>query len=84
MSDIAEMAERIEAQHRADAIERQRRASAGTATDMRYTHCTDCAAEIPAARRQAVRNCRRCIECEQAADLQARMVRRAGKQTLNR
>lgn len=34
------------------------------------THCADCAAEIPEARRQAVPGVRLCIRCQEANDLE--------------
>jgi phage/conjugal plasmid C-4 type zinc finger TraR family protein len=35
------------------------------------THCEDCGAEIPEARRQAVPGVRLCIRCQEASDLEA-------------
>lgn len=33
-----------------------------------FSHCTDCGAEIPQARREAIPGVRLCIACQEAAD----------------
>ena len=50
-----------------DAVARARRA---LRTGESLTHCEDCGAEIPEARRQAVPGARRCLACQSEADCQ--------------
>ena len=38
------------------------------------THCEECEEEIPVARRQAVPGVRRCVRCQQEADLEDRRL----------
>jgi phage/conjugal plasmid C-4 type zinc finger TraR family protein len=39
------------------------------------SHCAECGAEIPEARRQALPGVRRCVECQQVADGQDNPLR---------
>ncbi len=67
MADIADLADRqIEQtlQHGLQDIRRYRGESA--------THCEECAAEIPQARRVAVPGCRLCVECQEIEDRRGR------------
>lgn len=49
----------------ADAVQRAR---AQLAQGTSLTHCEDCEAEIPEARRRAMPGARRCVACQEAAD----------------
>ena len=40
------------------------------------SHCEDCGDEIPADRRQAVKNCRKCIECALVTDARRKLFQR--------
>ena len=62
MSDVFDDASVIEQAHREQAIARQRAQAQGP--DVRNVDCADCGDTIDPARRAAVRNCRRCIDCE--------------------
>lgn len=66
MTDIYDQASAIEEMQRQHALDKQRAQNEGP--DTRYTHCTDCGDVIPFARRKAVRNCRRCIDCEKVVE----------------
>jgi len=66
VSDIFDHASTIEEMQRQHAIDRQRAYSKGP--DVRLEQCIDCGETIDPQRRRAVRNCRRCIECEKAAE----------------
>lgn len=73
MTDIYDQASAIEQMQRQHAIDRQRAHAAGP--DFRYEHCMDCLDAIDPARRKAVRNCRRCISCETAAEALQKLTR---------
>ena len=61
MPDDIDRAQAINEQLLGDALaEHQRRMPRGES----LTHCEDCGGEIPEARRQAQRGCRRCIDCQ--------------------
>ncbi|MGD9600322.1 MAG: DksA/TraR family C4-type zinc finger protein [Gammaproteobacteria bacterium] len=55
----------------ADAVQRAR-AQLAQAPGSGRTHCEDCEAEIPEARRVAVPGVRRCVQCQERADADAR------------
>lgn len=73
MTDIYDQASAIEQMQRQHAIDKQRANTAGP--DLRYEHCMDCGDDIDPARRKAVRNCRRCIACETAAEALQKLTR---------
>lgn len=47
-----------------------RRARSELPTGESLTHCEDCDAEIPAARREAIKGVRRCVACQSEHDKQ--------------
>ncbi len=55
----------------AEAVERARAALA-QAQGTGRTHCEDCEAEIPEARRNAVPGVKRCVQCQELADADQR------------
>jgi phage/conjugal plasmid C-4 type zinc finger TraR family protein len=63
MADEADLAQASEAFHMTLAMRRR-----NTDTGDSLTHCIDCGELIPQARREAVRGCQRCIDCQEAAE----------------
>lgn len=66
MADEIDLAQEINDRLLGDAIAAQQRAMPRGES---ATHCEDCEAEIPEARRQAMPGCHRCITCQ--AELEA-------------
>ena len=63
-ADLIDQAQQVEEQHRAAALARHhaRPVSVGA------SHCVDCDAPIPAARRHALPNADRCVGCQTVAE----------------
>jgi phage/conjugal plasmid C-4 type zinc finger TraR family protein len=66
VTDIYDRATVIEEMQRQHAIDRQRAKTAGP--QVGYSHCQDCGEPIDPARRQVVRQCRRCVACQGIAE----------------
>ncbi|KIC12824.1 TraR/DksA family transcriptional regulator [Morococcus cerebrosus] len=62
MTDFADRASEREAEFLAEALAKHQTPSENTAS---LSHCEDCGAPIPEARRRAVRGCTRCIGCQE-------------------
>lgn len=62
MTDIYDRASDLELAERERHIAAQR--ALATVPAVHYSHCMDCGEEIEQARYRAVRNCRRCADCE--------------------
>ena len=59
-ADLLDQAQQVEEQHRAAALARHHARPVGVGT----SHCVDCDAPIPAARRHALPNADRCVGCQ--------------------
>jgi phage/conjugal plasmid C-4 type zinc finger TraR family protein len=66
-ADPLDQAQQLEEQHRAAALARHRARPAGVGT----SHCADCGAPIPAARRRALPHADRCVGCQTVAERRA-------------
>ncbi|MGB6056310.1 MAG: TraR/DksA C4-type zinc finger protein [Burkholderiaceae bacterium] len=74
MTDIYDRATELEELQRAHALARQQSRSASLGPGL--LDCMDCGEEIPAERRQAVPNCRRCVECAGRDEEQSKLFKR--------
>lgn len=68
MTDIFDRAQELEALQREVAIAQARQQPQGES----LAECEDCGEAIPAARQAAVAACRRCVDCQQRREWQAR------------
>jgi phage/conjugal plasmid C-4 type zinc finger TraR family protein len=64
MADYADIAESIEAEHRADALEVMRRKLQTNAGNKSLTNCDRCDEPIPKARQKAVQGVTHCVACQ--------------------
>lgn len=65
MTDIFDRAQELEQRQRAEAIAKF---SEKIETGDGLSHCEDCGEPIPEARRNAVRGCTRCVQCQTDAE----------------
>lgn len=68
---MIELAERTQAEQLQRAID-----SRVQYQGVSLTECEECADDIPKARQEAVKGCRLCFDCQQAADQRGKGVRR--------
>ena len=76
MTDLYDRASAHEEQERQRAIAHQR--AQGQGPDISNLHCIDCidcTEPIAPERRAAVRNCRRCIDCQKIAEARQQLTR---------
>lgn len=65
MTDIFDRAQELEQRQRTEALARF---AEGLEVSISLCHCSDCGEPIPEARRNAVRGCTRCVQCQTDAE----------------
>lgn len=65
MTDIFDRAQELEQRQRTEALARF---AEGLEVSISLSHCSDCGEPIPEARRNAVRGCTRCVQCQTDAE----------------
>lgn len=61
-------AEQLEIQAAVEAAVKHARDQLGDSTAISLTHCLDCSRAIPEPRREAVKGCKYCVECQSQYD----------------